>query len=78
MLKDDRGGADSLMPLNVTLCRSPRILLVPGSDGYAAYHTDTGRLHRLNASAALILELFDGARTMREVCADLRPILGPF
>ena len=65
------------MPLDSTLFRNPRILLVPGSDGYAAYHTDTGRIHRLNASAALILELFDGTRTMREVCADLQPILGP-
>ena len=59
------------MPLDSTICRNPRILLVPGSDGYAAYHADTGRIHRLNASAALILELFDGTRTMREVCADL-------
>jgi hypothetical protein len=52
------------MPLDSTLFRNPRILLVPGSDGYAAYHTDTGRIHRLNASAALILELFDGTRTV--------------
>lgn len=64
------------MPPDSTLYPNPRILLAPGSDGYAAYDPDTGRLHRLNASAALILELFNGARTRREVCVDLQPVLG--
>ena len=58
------------------LIRNPRVFLVPGANSYVVYHFDTGQLHKLSSSAALILELFGQARTLKEVCDDLEPILG--
>ena len=64
------------MTLDKTLNRNTRVLLVPGPDGYAAFNADTHQLYRLNASAALIVELFDGSRTIGDVCTELQPTLG--
>jgi predicted TPR repeat methyltransferase len=64
------------MQPDITMFRNPRVILVPGSDGYVAYNVDTRQLHRLNPSAALVLELFNGTRTIQDVCEELQPILG--
>jgi predicted TPR repeat methyltransferase len=59
------------------LCRNPRLLLAPNLDGYHAYNPDTESLHRLNASAVLILELFEDERTTQQVCLDMETVLVP-
>lgn len=54
----------------------PTILLASCIDGYLAYDTDTERLHRLNALAALIVELADGARTREQILERVVPLAG--
>jgi len=45
-------------------------------DGYLIYHTDSASLHRLNATAALILELAQGCDG-DAIIDELTPYLGP-
>ena len=40
-------------------------------DGYVVYDAQDGRLHYLNATAALLLEASDGKLTASELCALL-------
>jgi len=56
------------------LLRNPAVLLVPNSDGYLAYEFDTGRLHRLNPLAALVVELADGSRTSDAIIQEVAPL----
>jgi predicted TPR repeat methyltransferase len=51
------------------LALSPTVVLAPVEDGYLAFETRRGRLHRLNPAAALILELADGTRDRGEIVA---------
>jgi hypothetical protein len=39
-------------------------------DGYVVYHQAANRVHYLNATAAMVLELCDGTRTDAEIAAD--------
>ena len=55
---------------------SPSVLLSPAEDGYIAYDTHRDRLYRLNATAALIVELCDGTRDRRQLEAALSPVIG--
>ena len=57
------------------LLRNPSLALAPAEDGYWAYDIQTARLHRLNPVAALILELSDGSHTVKEVSAEVAPLL---
>ena len=55
---------------------NPAVLLSPVEDGYVAYDPTTDQLHRLNAVAALIVELSDGQRSVeaiREIASPLLP-----
>ncbi len=54
---------------------SPSVLVSTGDDRYVAYQTQTAQLHRLNATAALILELSDGSRDVDGIVDLLRPLL---
>jgi predicted TPR repeat methyltransferase len=45
-------------------------------DGYLVFHTDSADLHRLNATAALILELAQGCSSSA-IIEELKPYLGP-
>jgi predicted TPR repeat methyltransferase len=56
---------------------SPTVLLAPVEDGYLAFESRSGRLHRLNPTAALILELADGRREPGEVAALVGRLAGP-
>ena len=56
------------------LSLNPSVLLSPVSDGYVAYDTELNRLHQLNPTGALLVELFD-QRTVEEVLALSRPLL---
>ena len=41
----------------------PAILIAPVEGGYVAYDPGTDKLHQLNPTAALIVELCDGSRS---------------
>src|SRR5215510_13041005 len=58
------------------LVRNPSLALAPAEDGYLAYDLEDGRLHRVNPTAALILELGDGTRDAESLCAELE-VLNP-
>ena len=55
----------------VRLLRNPAVALAPTEDGYLAYDIESAQLHRLNAAAALIIELCDGTLTAGEIIAQV-------
>lgn len=55
----------------------PAIVLWAGEEGYRAFDVRNRALHRLNATAALIMEMADGSRSEPEILAALAPIIGP-
>ena len=57
------------------LVLNPSVLLAASPDGYLAYDVDNNRLHRLNPTAALIVELCDGTRTSEQILATVEPLL---
>jgi predicted TPR repeat methyltransferase len=63
------------MSTNLRLLRKPLVALAPAEDGYLAYDASHHRLHRLNAAAALIVELCDGTRTAAAILADVAPFV---
>ena len=54
---------------------NPAIQLIQTENGYAAYDSTTDKLHELNPTASLIVELCDGSRSVEEICAFLAPML---
>ena len=60
------------------LVRNPSLALAPAEDGYLAYDLEDGRLHRVNPTAALILELGDGTRDAESLCAELEVLNAHF
>lgn len=56
--------------------RPGSVLLAPTEDGFVAYDTVRGRLHRLNPTAGLLAELCDGSRSVDELGHHLRPLVG--
>jgi len=63
------------MNTSARLLRNPLVALAPAEDGYLAYDAARHRLHRLNAAAALIVELCDGSRTAAAILADVAPFV---
>ncbi len=59
------------------LSLNPTILLSPTDEGYIAYDTATNRLHELNPTAALLVELCNGLRTRAEITKLAAPLLPP-
>jgi len=59
------------MNADALLLRNPFVALAPADDGYLAYDVARNRLHRLNPSAALIIELCDGTRSAASLVDDL-------
>ena len=55
----------------VPLLRNPAVALAPTEDGYLAYDIQSGQLHRLNAAAALIIELCDGTQTSDDIIGQV-------
>lgn len=53
------------------------IQLIQVETGYAAYDPTTEKLHELNATASLIVELCDGSRSVEQICDFLAPALPP-
>ena len=64
------------MDSDALLLRNPFVALAPTDDGYLAYDVTRNRLHRLNPSAALIIELCDGTRSAASLVDDLAPLVG--
>lgn len=62
------------MPLCPRL--SPTVVLAPFDEGYLAFETAGERLHHLNPTASLIVELCDGTRDRSGLTALLRPLMG--
>jgi predicted TPR repeat methyltransferase len=54
----------------------PSVLLSPVDDGYVAFDTLTRQTHHLNPSAALIVELCDGTRSLQELRDTILPLVG--
>ena len=54
---------------------NPAIQLIQTENGYAAYDSSTEKLHELNPTASVIVELCDGSRSVEEICAFLAPML---
>ncbi|HZP32372.1 MAG TPA: methyltransferase domain-containing protein [Candidatus Acidoferrales bacterium] len=54
---------------------NPAVRLAPVETGYLAYDPAADRLHELNPVAALIVELCDGSRPVREVQDLVKPLL---
>ena len=50
----------------------PAILISPVEGGYVAYDPGTDKLHQLNPTAALIVELCDGSRSASDIGLLLR------
>jgi len=63
------------MNADAPLLRNPLVALAPTEDGYLAYDAAHHRLHRLNAAAALIIELCDGTRSAAAILADVTPFV---
>ena len=55
---------------------NPSVVLATAEDGYLAYNVESNRLHRLNPTAALLVELCDGARSQEQLLEQVAPILG--
>jgi len=55
---------------------APGVVTAPTDDGYLAYDVGTGRIHHLNAAAALVFELCDGTRGHCDIEEALRPVVG--
>ena len=51
------------------------IQLITTEDGYVAFDPTTDKLHELNPTASLIVELCDGKRSVEDICAVLAPML---
>jgi len=59
-----------------TLFPSPSNAIATASEGYLIYNLETHKLHRLNTTAALILELCAaGKKTSGQICNDLATVL---
>lgn len=58
------------------LFNSPYNALCPDENGYLVYNVETAKLHRLNATASLILELCQTGKSHTDLVDALTPVLG--
>jgi hypothetical protein len=57
--------------------RSDRIEINPVADGYVVYDSDRDRVHYLNHTAALVLELCTGRHTVTDIADTLKGAYEP-
>jgi hypothetical protein len=57
--------------------RCDRIDINPVADGYVVYDPDRDRVHYLNHTAALVLELCNGQHTVADIADTLKEAYGP-
>lgn len=60
-----------------TLVHGDGIEISPVPDGYVVYHPGRDRVHHLNPTAALVLELCAGGNTAAGIGAALREVFQP-
>src|SRR5436190_22903141 len=58
------------------LRQAPTVLIAGAADGYLAYCVSSGRLHRLNPAASLVVELCEQRRSLEAVRDLLLPLVG--
>lgn len=75
-LSEDPGPAFLTASYRDPLRLSPAVVLSTSEDGYLAYDVQRDRLYRLNATAALVVELCDGTRDLTKLRSDLEPFVG--
>jgi predicted TPR repeat methyltransferase len=56
--------------------RNPDLALAPGEGGYLVYDIKSNKLHRLNATASLIVELCGQDRRKDQLAADIGSLVG--
>ena len=56
--------------------RSDTIEINPVDDGYVVYDPDSDRVHYLNHTAAVVLELCTGANSLADIAAGVRAAYG--
>jgi predicted TPR repeat methyltransferase len=61
---------------STTIRRNPNMALAPGEDGYLVYDIKAQKLHRLNATASLIVELCGQDRRKDQLAADVGSLVG--
>ena len=54
---------------------NPWVVVSVSMEGWLAYRIDTNQLHRLNPTAALLIELCDGRRTREKILATVAPLM---
>jgi len=59
-----------------TLRRDSSILVLTVPGGYAAYDVRSRVMHKLNPTAALIVELADGTRTISDIIETISSVIG--
>jgi hypothetical protein len=59
------------------LVRSDGIEISPVADGYVVYHPGRDRVHHLNPTAAMVLELCAGGNCAADIGAALRAVFQP-
>ncbi len=69
------GPATSTDLVDHRLRLGPSVLLSASDDGYVVYDVRLDRLYRLNPTAALIVELCDGTRSLGQLQTDLAPLV---
>jgi len=57
-------------------CKADGLDISPADDGYIIYDPDNDRVHYLNPTAALILELCDGRHSEQEVIQLVKEFYG--
>jgi Coenzyme PQQ synthesis protein D (PqqD) len=57
--------------------RSDTIEINPVDDGYVIYDAGCDRVHYLNHTAAVVLELCTGANSLADIAAGVRAAYGP-
>jgi hypothetical protein len=64
-------------PMTDRPVRSDTIEINPVDDGYVIYDPGCDRVHHLNHTAAVVLELCTGANSRADIAAGVRAVFGP-
>jgi Coenzyme PQQ synthesis protein D (PqqD) len=76
-MTDQLAAAGGVERTDGMLVHSDGIEISPVADGYVVYHPGRDRVHHLNPTAALVLELCTGGNSAGDIGAALRAAFGP-
>lgn len=60
------------IPMSARFAKSANLEINQAPDGYVIYQSDPDRVHFLNMSAAVVLELCDGEHSLQEIIEILQ------